>query len=445
MGAFRRSRFDSEIFKLGIPAFGALAADPLVSLVDTAFVGRLGASELGSLAVAAAVFGVAFALFNFLAYGTTPLVAAAMGRKDQSEAGRLASAAVGIGLAAGLLGVLLLIPLAENVVRIMGASADTVGGATDYLRIRSLALPAVMLITVGHGVFRGLHNTMTPLLVTLGLNAVNLILDPILIFGLDWGLEGAAWATVVAQWSGAAWFVVLLGRQRSALGLHRERPHRDDVRRLLHAGSALLIRTGSLLAALTLATAIAARIGTAQVAAHQIMFQVWIFLSLMLDSLAIAGQAMVATALPRSTAESAAISRRLLALGLTFGLLLTAILVAVGPWVPGWFIDDADVVSALRTVYPFLVVMQPLNALVFVWDGVIIGAGDFAYLAKSMVVALAASAAVLLAVLPLGWGLAGVWWAIVVLMLVRVGLLAWWERTGPHAAARGRSHESPGV
>ena len=98
MGAFRRSRFDCEIFKLGIPAFGALAADPLVSLVDTAFVGRLGASELGSLAVAAAVFGVAFALFNFLAYGTTPLVAAAMGRKDQSEAGRLASAAVGIGL-----------------------------------------------------------------------------------------------------------------------------------------------------------------------------------------------------------------------------------------------------------------------------------------------------------------------------------------------------------
>jgi putative MATE family efflux protein len=438
IGPFRRSRFDAEIFKLGLPAFGALAADPLVSLVDTAFVGRLGATELAGLAVAAAIFGVAFALFNFLAYGTTPLVAGALSRGDDQEAGRVAIAAVRIGIAAGVLGAVLLIPTADTVVWLMGAGADTVDGAADYLRVRALALPAVMLITVGHGVFRGLRNTMTPLLVTLGLNAVNLVLDPLLIFEFGWGLEGAAWATVIAQWTGALVFIALLVRERSALGATAQRPTWEDISRLLRAGSALLLRAGSLLAAFTLATAVAARVGTAEVAAHQIMFQLWIFISLMLDGLAISGQAMVATTLPKSRIDAAALSRRLLALGLVFGLVLAVTVAAVGNWSPGWFSDDAEVVAALRSVYPFLIVMQPLNALIYVGDGVVIGASDFTYLARSMLVALVGSAAFLAVVLPFGWGLAGVWWGVVVLMAIRAAALAWWHRIGPLAPARDR-------
>ena len=442
MTPFRRSRYDAEIFRLGLPALGALAADPFVSLVDTAFVGRLGVNALGGLAIAAAVFGVVFALFNFLAYATTPLIASAISRGDEREAGRIAMAAVGVGIAAGLVGALLLISASDGVVRLMGAGPDTLDGARDYLRIRSLALPAVMLITVGHGVFRGLQNTMTPLLVTLGLNAVNLVLDPVLIFGLGWGLEGAAWATVVAQWMGAAGFVALLQRQRSLRGLAGERPRSHDVSRLLRAGRALLARVGSLLAALALATAVAARVGTAEVAAHQIMFQLWMFLSLMLDAFAISGQTMVATTLPHSSTDAAAISRRLLALGFMFGLFLAAVLAAIGPWIPRWFTDDIEVLAALGSVYPFLVFMQPLNALIFVWDGVVIGASDFTYLARSTVIALVFSGGMLAAVLPFGWGLAGVWWGIVGLMLVRAAALAWWQRRGPLAAAPDRSRGS---
>jgi MATE family multidrug resistance protein len=415
----------------------------LVSLVDTAFVGRLGADALGSLAVAAAVFGVAFALFNFLAYGTTPLVARALGRGDTEQAGRISVAAGLIGLGLGVATAVLLIPAADGVLGLMGASDQTLDGAATYLRIRSLALPAVMLVTVGHGVFRGFQDTRTPLIVTVGLNLINLVLDPVLIFGFDAGLAGAAWATVVAQWVGAFGFVAVMWSRRKHLGLAWAFPNRGDLALLLGAGRALVIRTASLLAVLTLATAIAARLGTNQVAAHQVMFQVWLFLSLVLDALAIAGQAMIGTTLARDPEEAAAMSRRLLLLGLWLGSGLAVLLAVVAPWLPGWFTDDPGVLESLRGVYPFLVVMQPLNALVFVWDGVVIGATDFAYLAWSMVGAAVIAVGALAAVLPMGWGLAGVWWGVVVLMFARAAALSWWQVRGPFSAARGPSRASP--
>ena len=445
MGLLRRSRFDAEILRLSLPAMGALAADPLVSLVDTAFVGRLGVDALGSLAVAAAVFGVSFALFNFLAYGTTPLVARALGRGDRAEAGRISVAAVLVGVALGVATAAVLMLTAREVLVVMGAGDDTLEGATTYLRIRALALPAVMLVTAGHGVFRGFQDTRAPLLVTVGLNLINLVLDPILIFGLGAGLAGAAWATVIAQWVGAVWFVALLWRRRDALGLVWSLPERGDLRLLLGAGRALILRTGSLLTVLTVATAIAARIGTSSVAAHLVMFQIWLFLSLILDALAIAGQAMIGKTLARDVGEAAAISRRLLVLGLGVGSAVAVALLLVAPWLPGWFTDDPTVIRSLRGVYPFLVVMQPLNALVFVWDGIVIGATDFSYLAWSVSIAGAAALGMLLVLLPMEWGLAGVWWAIVVLMLGRAASLSWWQLRGPFSASRGPFLASPGA
>ena len=445
MGAFRRSRFDAEIIRLGVPALGALAADPLVSLVDTAFVGRLGATALGSLALAAAVFGVAFVLFNFLAYGTTPLVARAVARGDLGEAGRVSVAAALVGIGLGVAAAAVLIPTASVVLELMGASEDTLGGASTYLRIRALALPAVMLITVGHGVFRGFQDTRTPLIVTLGLNVINLVLDPILIFGFDAGLAGAAWATVVAQWVGALWFVALMSKKRQTLGVEWSLPRRSDLKVLLGAGGALVLRTGSLLTVLTVATAVAARIGTNPVAAHQVMFQVWLFLSLVLDALAIAAQAMIGKSLATNPQEAAALSKRLLVLGLWFGSGVALILLAIAPWLPGWFTDDAGVIESLRSVYPFLVIMQPLNALVFVWDGIVIGATDFTYLAWTMAVSSIVALGALLAVLPMDWGLVGVWWAIALLMVGRGASQLLWQLRGPLSVSGGPSLSSQGV
>ena len=422
----RRSEHDRAIVALAGPALGALAADPLVSLVDTAFVGRLGVVPLGALGVAAAIFGVAFALFNFLAYGTTPLISRAVGAGDHRGAGSLVIDAVALGAGLGVAGLLVVAVGASPIVEAMGAASDVSAGAVAYVRIRALAVPAVMIITVGHGVFRGFYDTRTPLVITVALNLINVILDPLFIFGLDAGLEGAAWATVIAQWTGAIGFAVALWVRRDALLIPRRGPTIDGMRRLLVVGRALVTRTAALLGALTLATAVAARVGTVAVAAHQVAGQLWLFLALVVDALAIAGQAMVGRLTVGASDVARAVSARLAGLGLIAGVALGGLLWVGRSVVPGWFSDDPAVVASIAGVYGLLVAMQPLNALVFVWDGVAIGAGAFRYLATSTVVAALMAGAVLLLVVPLGWGLAGVWWAIVAMMVVRAAAHLRW-------------------
>ena len=445
MSAFSRSPYDREIAHLAIPALGALAVDPLVSLVDTAYVGRLGAEALASLAVATAVFTLAFAMFNFLAYGTTPLVAGAIGRGDLPSAGRLTVNGLIIGAILGVASALLLALTATPVLEVMGATTATLPGARDYLVVRSLALPAVMIITVGHGAFRGYQDTRTPLYVTLGLNAVNLVLDPIFIFGLGAGLVGAAWATVIAQWTGALAFLALFWLGRARLGIKAGRPGRDELRMLLGAGRPLVIRTLALLGTLTLATAVAARVGTVAVAAYQVLAQLWLFLSLVVDALAIAAQAMIGKSVGAASVDAREIANRLLILGLGIGFALAAFMALAAPWLTQLFTDDPAVIAAIKSAYVFVVVMQPLNAVVFVWDGIVIGATDFGYLAVSMVLAAVMSSAVLLAVVPQGWGLAGVWWGLVVLMATRALTLLAWHLRGPLSVAPDPSPSSPGA
>ena len=331
-----RSRsHDRQILRLAIPALGALAADPLVSLVDTAFVGRLGSTELGALGVNAAVFAVAFALFNFLAYGTTPLIAAAWGRGDREAASRVVTQAIGFALVIGAAATMFLEVMWQPVLKAMQAGPDLLQPAGEYLRIRALAAPAVLLVTVGHGAYRGMQDTRTPFLVTIGLNLINLVGDPLLIFVAGWGLRGAAVATVVAQWTGAVWFLVLLNKRRQVLGLPVHVPRLSEFRQLATVGSELIARTAGLLAVFTVATAVAARAGTATVAAHQIAAQVWLFLALVLDSLAIAGQALVGRYLGAGEVGHArAASNRMLQWGFGLGAILGVVFWLLGPVLP---------------------------------------------------------------------------------------------------------------
>ncbi|MFW5951998.1 MAG: MATE family efflux transporter [Gemmatimonadota bacterium] len=413
-----------------MPALGALAADPLVSLVDTIFVGRLGVVPLGALGVNASIFSMAFVVFNFLAYGTTPMIARAVGGGDRRRAGRLAVEALTLAALAGIVALAFLQLLARPILGLMGASGELHEPALLYLRIRALAGPAVLLITAGHGVFRGWHDTRTPLVVTLGLNAVNVVLDPILIFGLGWGLAGAALATVIAQWSGALAFLwlILVGR-REALGVTISLPRLRDLLPFVRVGGALLIRTTALIGTMTLATAVATRIGTLAVAAHQVASQLWLLLALVVDALAVSAQAMVAryrgadgTTTGGATARQAA--GRLLAWGLVVGLALAVGFMALRPWLPRLFTDDPAAIARVDSLLPFVIWMQPLNALVFVWDGVFMGAEDFRFLAIQMALAAVLAAGVLVAVVPLGLGLSGVWWGIVALMAGRAVTLA---------------------
>jgi MATE family multidrug resistance protein len=316
--------------------------------------------------------------------------------------------------------------LAIPIVQLMGATGELVGPAVTYLRIRALAGPAVLFITAGHGIFRGYQNTRTPLTVTLALNGVNLVLDPLLIFGLGWGLAGAAWATVIAQWTGAVWFLwLVLGKRRVELGVERTWPRLKDLLSFLRIGGELATRTLALIGTMTLATAIATRVGTVAVAAHQVAGQLWLLLALMIDALAVAGQAMVAQYRGRGDEVAArAASNRLLVWGLGTGAVLGLAFLALRPLLPRLFTEDPTVLTAVDSVLPFVIWMQPLNALVFVWDGIFLGSERFRYLALQMGVSAVAGGVVLLLVLPLGWGLQGVWWGMVALMVTRAVTLA---------------------
>lgn len=420
-------RYDREILALAIPALGALAADPLVSLIDTAFVGRLGRVPLAALGVNVAVFSFAFVIFNFLAYGTTPMVGRALGRGDRAEAGRLVGHAFFLALAAGAVALALLQLFAVPILRVMGAEEALLAPATTYLRIRALAGPALLIITAANGAFRGFQDTRTPLVVTVGVAAVNLILDPLFIFTFGWGLAGAAWATTTAQWAGAVAFLALVyGRNRTVWRVPWSVPSFARLVPLLRVGWALLIRTAALIGSMTAATAVATRVGVTEVAAHQVAAQLWLFLALIVDALAIAAQALVARYLGASRpAEARAVSDRLLLLGLGVGVLLGAAFWASRHLLARLFSDDPVVVAQVLAVFPFVAAMQPLNALVFVWDGVFMATQDFAFLAWAMILSALAAAALLIPVLPAGWGLNGVWWALVGLMAARAATLAW--------------------
>ena len=426
--AFRRSPYDREIVRIALPALGALAADPLVSLVDTAFIGRLGAVALAAVAIASAIYAAVFAVFNFLEYALTPLIAESIGAGERDEAGRFTVAALAISVAAGVIAAAGLIVFGEPLLRAFGAGPEVVESATTYLRIRALGVPALLVILVGHGAFRGFQDTRTPLVVTLGLNAVNLILDPILIFGLNWGVAGAAGATVIAQWFGAAWFLTLFfWMRRTELAIGFGRPQRasarftcrrrqgaDPPQRFLariadggDGGCGEGWHRGRCSPSNRDAVVDLHGPGDRRIRDRR------------------AGHCRQGAG-RRQPCGGPRVSNRLLALGASFGIILALVVSLVSPWLGSWFTSNAAVLAAFVSILPILIVMQPINGIVFVWDGIAIGAAAFSVLAWSTVAAAAAAIAFLLVVIPLGWGLVGVWTGIVVLMLVRAITLWWW-------------------
>ena len=431
-----RSRHDRAVAALAIPALGSLVADPLLGLIDTAFVGRLGSDSLAGLGVASALFGVAFFVFNFLEYGTTTEVARAVGGGDRATAGRVTVTAGAFAFGFGAVVTVVLLLLAGPAVGALGASGAAKAEAVTYVMVRALAAPAVLLVRAAHGAYRGHQNTRTPFAVAIGISVLNLVLDPVLIFGAGLGVAGAAWATVIAQWTGALVFLALFRRGRTQYGLDGARPVVAEVRAFLRIGRDLAIRTGSLLATFTAATAVVARVSEDAVAAHQILSQLFIFLALAVDALAIAAQALVGKYRGSGDWDAAReVSDRLLVVGVVAGTALTGALWALASVIGAWFTADSGVITQFESAYWIVVVIQPIAAVVFVWDGVFIGAGDFTFLAGAMAVSAMIAGVELALVLPLGWGLPGVWWGIVVLLLARLVTLAW-RRVATHSPLR---------
>lgn len=437
VSAFRRNPRDGAIAALAVPALGALAIDPLVTIVDTAWVGKLGTVPLAAIAIAGAVFMAVFSVFNFVHVAVTPLVAGEVGRKDIGRAGSIAVSAVLIACVTGIVLAAVFIITSDEVVGFFGAEPDVAAEAGAYLRVRFLSLPAMIVATVGHGVYRGHQDTRTPLKVAVGMNLVNLVLDPIFIFTFDMGVVGAAWATVVAQSVAAAWFLILMfGIDRLKLGIERTRTRLSGlpIAEVLSAGWPMIVRAASLLAAITATTVAAARIGTTAVAAHQVALQVWLFLSFTLDAYAVAAAAMVGKDLGASERSAARVlSNRLLALGFLTGIGLSILVLVSAPLMAVIFSLEPAVSADLSSIYWFVIVLQPLTALVYVWDGIGVGASAFRFLAASMVVA---GVATVLTVVTVGDTLTGIWVGLAVLTLTRLLSLAGWYRWGSLSSGR---------
>jgi putative MATE family efflux protein len=416
-----RSPYDREIFRLAVPALGALAAEPLYLLVDTAIVGHLGRSQLAALGIAATILGGVFAIFNFLQYGTTAQVARAGGAGEVETARRLGAQAVWLSIGFGIGVAALVAALAEPLVSLMGGEGQTADYAVTYLRIAAIGLPAAFLALGGQGYLRGVSDLRTPLLVIVAGNLVNVVLEVLFVYGFDWGIAGSAWGTAIAQLLMGATFVVVILR---GLTRREARPELALARRVLSLGKWIFIRTAALMSSFVLAGAVATRFGDASIGAHQVAFQLWIFLALVLDSIAIAGQIIVGRELGSGDSDRAyAASERMIWLSAALGGAFALVMLALGGVLPRAFTGDDSVLDATAVLWPLFALMQPLNGAVFALDGILIGAGDGPFLAGSMVAAFIACAGVLLLALADDWGIRGVWAALVILILVRLTLM----------------------
>jgi MATE family, multidrug efflux pump len=423
-----RSEYDREIVWLAVPALGALAAEPLYLLVDTAIVGHLGRSQLAALGIAAVVLGGWFAIFNFLQYATTAQVARAAGAGKSEAARRLGAQALWLAVVLGVAVAVFVAAAAEQLVSLMGGEGTTADYAVTYMRIAVIGLPAAFIALGASGYLRGVSDLKTPLVIVVAGNAVNVVLELLFVYGFDWGIRGSAWGTAIAQLGmGVAFVVVVLralrpGETRLELGLSR---------RLLSLGKWIFVRTASLMLSFVLAGAVATRFGDAAIAAHQVAFQLWIFLALVLDSVAIAGQIIVGRELGAGRREAAyGASERMIWLSVALGGVFAVVMLALAGVIPRAFTDDASVLDQTALLWPLFALMQPLNGAVFALDGILIGASDGRFLAVSMFGAFVACAAVLLVTLEADWGIRGVWAALVVLIVGRLGLMTTRFRRG---------------
>ena len=410
---------DRDILRLAVPAFGALVAEPLLLLADSAIVGRIGTVPLGALGVASQVLTTLVSISIFLAYGTTAAVARQLGAGHRQAAIRQGIDGIWLAAAIGAAVLAVAWPLAPEIVRVFGATPEVSDGAVTYLRISLFGAPSMLIILAGTGVLRGLQDTRTPLAVAVSANAVNIALNATFVLGLGLGLAGSASGTVIAQTAGACVYLAVIARgaRRAGVGLAVDR---TGLRTSAAAATGLIVRTLALQVALVVTTAVAARQGNAAIAAHQIAFRIWILLTFALDAVAIAGQAITGRCLGAGDVAGArAATNRMIGWGALYGVGFCLLLLLTRPLLPGLFSVTPQVRGLLLAVLVVAALQQPISGVVFVLDGVLIGAGDQNYLAWAGAVTLAVYLPAVLLVPVLHGGLVALWLAYSLWLLAR--------------------------
>ncbi len=439
MTPFRASRHDREILRLALPALGALVAEPLYILADTAVVGRIGTDELAGLAIASTVLLLGYSVFIFLAYGTTAAVARLLGAGHEDAAAHQAVQSLWLAVLIGVALTLGGLAFAGPLVGLLGATGAVAVNALVYLRISLFGVPALLVMLAGTGYLRGLQDTRTPLVIAVVSGLANLVLEVVLIFGFGFGIGASALTTVVAQYGAAAVYVWWVHR---AVRAHRValRPHWSTIGGLGRVGRDLFLRTVALRGSFTVSVAVAARFGPVPLAAYSIAIEIWNLLALGLDAIAIAGQSLVGRFLGASDADEArAAGGRMLEWGVIAGVVMGAVIGALHTVLPRLFTTDPAVVDAAVGFLVAVAVLQPVNALAFTLDGLLIGAGDVGYLAVAMFASSVVFVSAAVAVVVTGADIVWLWAALGLFMAVRAATLGWrWrgERWAVVGAAR---------
>ena len=419
-----------DILRLAVPALGSLVAEPLFLIVDSALVGHLGVTPLAGLGIASAVLQTIVGLMVFLAYATTPAVARRFGAGDPTRAVSVGIdgmwLALGIGAVLALAGYL----ATPFLVGLFGASPEVAADAETYLGLSMWGLPAMLIVFAATGLLRGMQDTVTPLWIAgLGFGA-NALLNWLFIYGFGWGIGGSAFGTVVAQWGMVAAYVVVIGKLARTHAAS-VRPHREGVRGSARSGGWLFLRTLSLRAALLATVFVATTLGTEELAGWQVAFTIFSTAAFALDALAIAAQALIGKGLGAGdTGEVQRTLGRTVAWGAWFGVIVGAVIGALSGVIGLVFTGDPALAALIQPALIVLAVAQPVCGVVFVLDGVLIGAGDAKYLAIAGVLNLVpfVPALIVLAMLSVG-GAAGLAWLSVaffgIYMLARLATLGW--------------------
>ncbi|MEU4315840.1 MATE family efflux transporter [Nocardia sp. NPDC024068] len=426
-----------RILGIALPTLGVLVAEPIYLLFDLAVVGRLGALALAGLAVGGLILAQVSSQLTFLAYGTTARSARRHGAGDDAAA---VEEGVQASWLAGGIGVLIVVVVQIAAVPIAGAiagDADIAAAALAWIRIALFGVPLILLSMAGNGWMRGVQHTRRPLIYVVAGLALSAVLCPLLVHGLGgmprMGLPGSAVANVVGQAVTAALFLTALVRARVPLA-----PRLPVMKAQLVLGRDLIVRSLAFQTCFVSAAAVASRFGAPSVAAHQLVLQLWNFLALTLDALAIAAQTLVGSALGARDAPGArVVARRVTAWSEIFALGLAAVFAAGAAVIPPLFTQDAAVLDRTGVVWWFFVAMIPVAGVVFALDGVLLGAGDAAYLRTTTL------GAALLGFLPaiwlslaFDWGIGGIWCGLIAFMLLRLAAVSGralsgrWVRTG---------------
>ncbi len=425
-----------RIATLALPALGVLAAEPLYLLFDIAVVGRLGAVSLAGLAVGGLIVTLVSTQLTFLSYGTTARSARFHGAGDRPAAVREGVQATWLAVGLGVLVVIVVQVAAVPLVSAIGGAGPIADAAIPWLRIAIFAAPAILISLAGNGWMRGVQDTAGPLRYVLAGFCVSALLCPPLVYGWlglpRWELAGSAVANLIGQWFAALLFCRALAAEQVSL-----RPDPPALRAQLVMGRDLVVRTMAFQACFVSAAAVAARFGAAALAAHQVVLQLWSFLALVLDSLAIAAQSLVGSALGGGDpGQARRVAWRVTGISALAAAGLAAALAIGATVIPALFTDDRAVLTAIGVPWWFLVAQLPFAGVLFALDGVLLGAGDAAFMRNATVIsALAGFLPLTWLSLKFGWGLTGIWAGLSVFIGLRLVFGLWRTLSGRWSVA----------